>query len=183
MDPCSGAEPCSFTWTSGVADGYAPDNGVESPQPSDFLKQWLQSDPGRKPEIASYDMPEDARDQAWGHTFEGIAPPNDRTLCKGKLTLRVHSHGSNDGLCLPFVDANGPAMGTVFFGYLADLGVPYGSDGTIVLDLGSPQGGNGTMSVLPTIESLGYLDVYVQDDSRVDFSELTLTYCVKPAGS
>jgi len=171
--------PYTLTWLSGVADGYATANGVESPTPSNGVKQWVQGWYGQNPTISSYDLPDHSYDQVWAHTFAGLAPPSDRTLCKGKLTLRVHSRGSNDGLGLPFVDANGTAMGTFFYRYLSHLGVPYGADGTIVLDLGNLQSANGAMNVLPTIATRGYLDMYVQDDSRVDFAELTLEYCAK----
>lgn len=187
--PCSGAEPCSFTWRSGVEDGYATDNGVESPEPSDPLKQWISSWYPQNPDIASYDQTDVPSGQVWAHTFEGIAPPSDRTVCEGALTLRMRAYQTeelmqmNDGLGLPFIDANGKAMGGTFYRYISQIGVPTGADYTLVLDLANLPSVSGAMNVLPTIESLGYLDVYVQDDTFVDFSELTLQYCVKPASS
>jgi hypothetical protein len=173
--------PYPHAWTSGVIDGYATSNNNEYPTPSTALRQWVLTWQPANANNFRYDLPDNSYGQVWAHTFGGFAPPSERVICKGTLTLRVHSRGANDELGLPFVDVNGAPMSGYFKRSLADLDVSSGQDKSIVLDLTNLAGANGPVNVLPTIASLGYLDVYVQNDTRVDYAELALEYCKNPS--
>lgn len=57
-----------------------------------------------------------------------------------------------------------------------------GDDETFTLDLANlPLAGGGTLNLLPEIDSRGYVDVFVNDDSGVDYMILTATVVPEPS--
>lgn len=165
--------------TSGRADSFSTANGTEAPAPSSGLRAWVSSvyvDPA----IRNYDS--SVIDRFFAHTFGGLAhlqsayPYHSVYLCGGNLRARLKvspTGGNNDVIGLPFVDASGAALPGFWGTSLAALGAT--GDNTVNIDL--LQASTGSVFTLAEISSRRYLDVYVQDDTMVDYLTLTLTYC------
>jgi hypothetical protein len=190
LDPAIVLQACSdvallpyrLPFEAGRPDDFASADGTESPQPSAILKTWVNGWYGASTSIRHFDTTHS--NQVWAHTFTGLKPRAGFTVCGGTLELRTQTGDSNDAIGLPFLDAAGTPVSSdrFFFGYISSLGAPLGQRKTLSLNLAQLPGGagaNGPMNVLPLVEERGQLDIYVQDDSGVDYANLTLQYCVK----
>ncbi len=129
-------------------------------------------------------------DWSFGHSFMNLP-----TLASATLEIHVRGGGfgrGNDGIALQYINTGDPndplqwAWG--WFGPFNLLETVPGaiSDGdgswdgndelTVVLDLSAlPGPGGTTVDLLPMINADGYLDVYIADDTDVDYIELNYT--------
>lgn len=183
-ESCGGGSPycpanvnmCSRSawFQSGIADGFSTANGTESPQPSSGLQTFVRNNYAFA-EIRNYD--DRRRDRFFAHTFTGITQ-NGLSICGARLTVRVLSDGSNDSIVLGFVDANGGIDANRWSASLSSLGVVVGQEKTLTLDLETlPRSDGTTVELLPMMQSKGWLDLYVQDDTAVDYLTLQVDYC------
>jgi len=123
-------------------------------------------------------------DLHFGHTITDLPS----LILGATLTVRLKSNGSslsrNDEIYLETTGGSpsfawGRRIGTAdgVEGLLATSWSP-GEVATLVLDLDAlPLAGGGVISILDQIESDRALDVYVQDDTSVDYVELEVLYC------
>jgi hypothetical protein len=164
----------SAAFSSGVADGFSTANGTESPSPSSGLRTFVRNNYAFA-EIRDFD---DARsNRFFAHTFSGLNR-SGVSICGARLTFRVRSGDSNDAVVLGFVDAGGTLNPNRWTSALTELGVPVGGDKTLTLNVAAlPQPSGTTVNLLPLMQSMGWLDMYVQDDSAVDFVTLEVDYC------
>ena len=111
----------------------------------------------------------------FGYTFLSL-PPLDSAF----LTIRVRGSSAtspgNDSLHLQFSAPGGTpqfAWGRQFAALDADAGGPgtwtQNKDRIFTLNLRQLPTSSGTLDLVPQINAAGYLDVYVQDDTAVDF--------------
>lgn len=170
----------------GVNDTFSTANGIEAAAPS----ATLQSQVGGP--FADFDGT--TRDVHFAHTFR--LPPC-KCLVGARLEFVAKALGScpsptasssnNDFLTLGFSTIPGfprwgaylgsgnpntsPALSTPCWG-LAPL------QRTFTLDLAAlPTGSGQTISLLSAMQTYGYLDFYVQDDTAIDYIKLTATMC------
>lgn len=174
LDPnhCLGCTPETLTFTSGVNDNFNPRNNRETPAPGVGLSTWIAANyphPGIRP----YDT--GGSDQYFAHTFTGLRPPPGGEICGARLTTRIQNNHYNDSLALLFFDSSGTMIGPSWGDSLVNLGIAVGSSQLITIDIGSLPGVGAAM--LAQMASGGWLDMFVQDDSMVDFVELQIDIC------
>jgi len=173
----------------GVHDNFS---GVESSTQSPGLLALIQTT-GNPP--LNFDTT--AIDRIFGQSF--TLPPG-KCLASAKVLLRVRplsgnpSPGArNDVLRFGFVSPAGQFVGASWAAYFGthpnNTGLPilltqqwtpsnFGPSGVpFVLNLGSLPGG---MNLLPDLQANGYLDVYMQDDSAMDYVDLLVRLCNCP---
>jgi hypothetical protein len=112
--------------------------------------------------------------------------------CITKATLRIRLRANadleeNDGIALVFAGAGGVADPNKWSSYIGAgnpapgvLNAVWSSPSVaeLVLDLGRlPLGGNQFKDLIPTLCAKKYLDLYVQDDTSVDYAILTVESC------
>ena len=185
--------PCTDTLLHlGVNDSFATANGVEPMAQSPGLLALFQA-AGQTP--ANFDQT--AIDKLFGQTF---TLPQGKCLVAAKVLLRVRPIASsiapgprNDVLRLGFVNPAGQFAGPLWAAYFgtgtANTGLPlllgqqwtasnYPSPGaSFVLNLAGLPGGT---NLLPTLHAQRFLDVYMQDDSSVDYVDLVYRLCNCP---
>ena len=168
--------------TAGVNDNFALP--TEPASPSDDLL--LLMDPyggGNRVLFPHRQFDDVAIDRVFGHTFTGL--PQDMIIA-ATLEIRMFAGGSdlvsNDAIHLERTGINN-ALSSWGFGLTAlfnlktgQLEWKAGSDHTFILDLANlPPDGDGTTNIIPFMNVDLTLDVYVQDDTAVDYMILTLT--------
>lgn len=187
------ASPCKTTLLhAGVNDGFASANGVEAVSPSQGLLNLVQQNSGQP--SANFDAT--SVDRHFGHTF---TLPQGRCLDAAQLIFRARplssspSPGSrNDVIHLGFVSPASQFVGAhwaAFFGpgntglpvLLAQQWIPSNypapAGASFVLDLSSLPGG---MNLLPDLDAQRSLDIYLQDDTSIDFVNLVVRICACP---
>ncbi|ADO67863.1 hypothetical protein [Stigmatella aurantiaca] len=164
----TGLAHAQATFVGGTADNFALP--TEPVSPSAGLLTWIANNyayAGSRP----YDQT--GIDRYFATTLAGLKRAG--TTCGGTLRITVRNGDSNDSLNLWFTDGNGNRLGSpnpiAWSNYLSSLGVPLNTTGTIVLDLASLPG------IIDGINTYGFLDILVQDDSAVDSLSLSLTRC------
>lgn len=178
FDPnqCFGCTPHTMSLTSGVDDFFSGANGTESPSPSVGLVNWVNANYGL-PGIRNYDAGH--QNQYFAHTFTGLQPPEGKEICGARLTTRIQRNDENDAFRFRFYDEAGnpvaPGWDNVLGGN-GGLGIPLGGSAVLNFDIGGLPGGPG---MLAQMESGGWLDILVQDDSAVDFLTLEVDYCCR----
>ncbi len=154
--------------------GPIPDPS-EQASPSPGLLQWVSGDI----EFA-YDAT--VFNERFIETIDGLPPEIESATVR--FRMRPHAGGSsNDNVRLFFVDEFGERVGPIWSNSIANL-VPsawtttnYGTNGfefSYPLDA-LPLSGGGTIDLTPAMRDAGYIDFYVQDDTGVDFIEITVT--------
>lgn len=174
-EPETACHPESLHFQAGVFDDFSQANGAESPSPSPGLLQWIAATYPGAP-AGSRDFDDLQYDWYFAHTFTGLAPQNGAYICGARLHTRAFQHESsfnNDWLGLRFADANGDLVGPSWDDTLANLGVPSGTLGDIVVDLAGLPNGAAFLLALQN----GWLDVVFQDDTVVDHVALDVDYC------
>jgi hypothetical protein len=176
LRPCRNGIAQSVSHMGGVNDNYGTANR-EPTSPGSGLQASRPSCDGR---WAPFDF--NGCDYCFGHTFRDIKP-DDCFVMAARLTIRMRAnHGcgtleSNDTISL------GTGGVTSWGRRIEHLlsGTWYaGRDETIVLNLAAlPGPGTGTTSMIGALAS-GSLDVFVQDDTAVDYIKLDVTYCCPP---
>lgn len=164
--------------TAGINDNFALPTELTSPS-ADLL---LLMDPyggGNRTLFPHRQFDDKAVNRIFGHTFTGL--PEDIQAA----TLEIHlfaggsSLVSNDALALEYTGINtGNPSSFWYMGLTALFGQSWsaGSDYTFILDLANlPPDAQGDTNVIPFMNADNALDVYVQDDTAVDYMILTVT--------
>lgn len=171
----AGCPPYKVTMTSGLQDGFVV-NAPEVPAPSTGMLNFINANYAY-PGVRNYDVSQ--IDRWFAHTFNSLQF-SGRIIQKASLEIAIKNRGTNDVLGLAFVDPGGTML-AYWNRSLAALGIANGQSATLTLDLSSLQNSNGTLTdLIPNLNNYGWLDVYVQDDSAVDYTRLTLEYsCIR----
>jgi len=164
-------EPIKISILAGVQDDYDPSNGPELAWPSREMLMLIQCFDGQP----QFDLP--YVDTCFGHTFTDL--PSCVIGAQMTIGLRANSGGVfNDAINL---DLGGP----VDFRWGSAIANLPGAGGkwipgqtlVVTLDLADlPPNNQGVTNILIGLED-GELDVYVQDDTSVDFITLELIFC------
>lgn len=163
-----GATPQTFQVTNGTVDAFAAP--TEPTSQSTLLAQLPYS-------FAPFDYL--YADRHFGHTITGL--PCNSTAATLTLRLRAnHSLAYNDSIAL---QCKGGSAGFVWSHALRPLlGSAWntvGATATLTLDLAAlPLAAGGTTSLLDEINAAGYLDIFLQDDTAVDYATLSCQHCV-----
>ena len=175
-----GKDPCclTFQFPAGKADGFVTTDGLEAAAPSPALVASL---PGTLSAIFDGTVV----DRFFAHTF---TLPQGNCIESARLEFKARPLGSgstvaNDSLALRFTGVTGsPSWGSYFGSGNANPGLEpnpwklpnYGSGQLFTLDLSNlPGGGN----LIATLNSQRFLDMYVQDDTAIDYLLLTVAFC------
>lgn len=162
---------------SGVDDEFSA-NGAELASPSSALLDWIDMNYANSGTRA-YD--DGVQDRYFGHTFTDLQLP-ESDICGATLTLRVSCGDANDAVLLQFTDGQGIDASARWVHTLNtppyDSPCDFSMDTLIVLNLEDlPPFMNASTNLLPTLAAREFLDVLVQDDTKVDYVSLDLTYC------
>jgi len=173
--------------TGGVADSFSTANGPEFAAPSPGLIALIQQASGSAP--ANFDD-DSSDDSHFGHTL--VLPPG---RCVEAATLRLRarprafSSASNDAVHVGFVNPSGQFVGARLSAYFGsgNSGLPVllpnawnsgnypGPAGaTIVVNLATVPG------LLAGLDAQRFLDIYIQDDTLVDYIQLIYRLCNCP---
>jgi hypothetical protein len=186
------AEPApaaDFVVTAGVEDNFALPSDPASPSAA-FLALALT--------FQNFDLTAGVNgglaDRQVAHTFAGL-PTN---IVTATLELKVRAGTdpgvSTDGVLISFVDAEtvlycgddvvwarsfGPTAAGGCFPVADATGLvgswSHNQQATLILDLGAlPLAGGGTLDLIPQINSLGFIDVNVSDETACDFMRLSI---------
>jgi hypothetical protein len=168
----------SWQTTAGAPDNFQAGN-VETASPSTILKNVLAGST-----LVDFDNP--LSNRGFAHTFQ---LPRCGCIVGAKLEFRAKAHSDipeNDALTLGFSDQPTFPRWTAYFGTGNTAGFPMLTSGSwtastpatdISLDLGALAPSSGTTSLLSAMQTYRYLDVYVQDDTSIDYLRLTYTAC------
>lgn len=171
---CGPPDRCCHVFLGGIVDGFVDPQPttVEDACPSPALVAWMTANTtGVR---RDFDDAAGSANRPFGHSFPGL-PGN---AVKARLLVRLRSAapgGGNDGIALGLAGATfafaprisvmgGDAWTTGAVGTTLDL----------ELDLADLPGG---INLLPKLNVDHVLDVFVQDDSMVDFIRLELETC------
>lgn len=167
-------KPYKIVYQGGVKDNLATSNGLELAHPSPAFTQWMLTS-YHVPTLRNYD--DSGNDRYFGETFN-LARPGAH-IVSATLEIGVRNDDATDALGIGFVDAQSAFnAGEYFWARLVEnLGISVGQYQDITLDMGSlpPISGRPT-NLIPLLNSKGWLDIYVQDDSPVDYITLTVKY-------
>lgn len=166
----------TLTYTAGVNDNFALPFEQTSPS-NDLLLKMNPYGGGNRTLFPHRQFDDKHIDRVFGHTFTGL-PENIQAA-----TLEIHMFAggsslvSNDGINLELTGIN-DATTSWGLGLTALFGQPWigGSDHTFIWDLANlPPDAQGDTNIVPFINADNALDVYVQDDTAVDYITLTVT--------
>jgi hypothetical protein len=168
-------KPYKIVYQGGVKDNLATSNGLELAHPSPAFTQWILNS-YHVPTLRNYD--DSGFDRYFGETFN-LARPGAH-IVSATLEIGVRNDDATDALGIGFVDAQGGFTNPQEYFYARlnspQLGIQVGQYQAVTLDLGNlPPTGHPT-SLISLLNSKGWLDVYVQDDSPVDYIALTVKY-------
>lgn len=158
------AAPQVSVFTAGVQDGYAT---IHPASPGAQLAAFM------APNRRQFDDP--GLNRQFGHTFTNL-PPN---IVSATLIMRARPSpsGSNDAMALDLTSSSTFAWSNAGSSLAALSGKPWTSaadDTTFNLPLGAlPPASTSILSALAD----GTLDVYVQDDTQVDYLLLRVEHC------
>jgi len=175
---------------AGVDDDFDPANGPEPASPSQGLIALM----GPNPPPTGFDNA--STDQHFGHTF--ILPQGDcvtaaRLEFRAKPLADAPSGSDNDAINLGFASPGGQFMGAHWSAYFGsgNAGLPvlvtppqqwvpgnYPAGNMFVLDLGNLAGG---VSLLSDLDLNRSLDIYIQDDTSIDYARLVVSLCDCPS--
>ncbi len=178
-------KPCclTFRFNAGRPDKFATTDGPEPASPSNGLLAALSG-----ATFTGFDEP--GTDKVFAHTF---VLPQGNCISRARLTIRVKPNGAqgslveNDAMTLRFSSPSGPPIpGTPVWTSYFGSGNPnpgllpnqwhsgnYGPT-TFNLNLASLPG---PVNMIAALNAQRFLDVYVQDDTAVDYMVLTVEFC------
>lgn len=181
------------TFEAGQDDNFG--SGTDASSPSLFLQQFTPTEQFDSPQVNRHFV----------HTFSNLKPtPDHRYICGAELEIRMRPSGTidrNDTLSLNFSDGSGNQVGA---GWGIHLGIPTTSgsnwtdslysgpwraaDGTTAqtfnLDLANlPQSATNPTNLMPDLDTHAMLNVRVQDDSEIDYANLTVNYSCQPCAA
>ncbi|MBI3785293.1 MAG: hypothetical protein HY270_18020 [Deltaproteobacteria bacterium] len=173
---------------AGVDDHFSTTNGAEPAAPSQGLQTLINA----HPVLPRSDFDGVLMNSQFGHTF---VLPTDDCIVAARLEIRVQPladapNGSdNDAITLGFVNSSGQ-LGTHWSAYFGNgnSGLPallgsqwvpgnFPAGNLFTLDLGSLPGGT---SLLAELNAKRSLDIYIQDDTSVDYIRLIVSLCPCP---
>lgn len=166
-------------FTAGVNDDFAPPIELTSPS-ADLLALMDPYGGGDRDTYPHRQFDDVHSDRVFGHTFTDLPP----CIVAATLEIRIFWGGGNDALHLERsgINDNPTSWGT----YLSALfgWANFGSAETFVLDLANLPPAFGETNIIPFMNADHDLEVYLQDDSGVDYMILTVeTLCridIKP---
>jgi len=178
----------SFTVSHGATDCFSLSSIDPLPTPSDGLLTHLGSPP-----LRVYD--ELGVDKGFADTFSGL--PSGIVSASLDIVVKPAGFGHNDSFNIRFANASGVLVGPSYGQYFGPgngnttwlmqpatatwWGFNYSDvcGYTITMDLANMPGTGANL--LPTINGLGFFDVWMQDDTAID--SMTLRYQVPAPGS
>lgn len=186
------AQAVPIVLTAGTEDGFG--GGVEMPSPSAALASSFPAIFDRQGFDQGLGLNGGKTDASIIHTFDFTGITGDIVAASLRFRIRAMQDTQNaldsDGLGLSFItDPNAVFVDELVynrgFGRSAtDAGLvqstPWqtGDDVVVILDLAAlaldPFDGGGTLSILDGLNDNGFLDVFIGDETFVDFIELTL---------
>ena len=181
-DPNACANPVQTVLTAGNNDNFATVDGAELTSPGAALQAVMSAYNGGIYPNRQFDILFSNR--VFGHTFTGL-PLNLETA-----TLVLHLQGRPDIPSNDSINLELPG-GTTPFGWgrsIADLPAAAGTwnvgqDAVFTLDLSNlPNASGGPTDIIPDMDANQMLDVYIQDDTAVDYMTLTVTSCPDTEG-
>lgn len=165
------------TFTAGVNDNFDQSDGPESASPSPALLSDMQN--CSLGALQLFDVVPD--NKCFGHTFDNLPG----AIVSAELEIHMRAHPTDwltqtDGFSLERTDPNPwwKSMNSLISWATGGAQTKWtpGSDYTFVLDLDNlPPDGQGDTSVINSINADHALDVFLQDDTGVDY--ITLTVC------
>ncbi|MEZ5963952.1 MAG: VCBS repeat-containing protein [Planctomycetota bacterium] len=165
-------DKCCHTMIGGIVDQFidpAPP-GPEDACPSPQLAAYIGTSPRRE-----FDGPVTCG-QVFGHSF---SLPGQ--ICEARLVVRMRADctsSPDDAIAIGLNTAGGPAF--AYVEPIADAtGIAWnpGAIGTAVYDLSSMPGG---LDLLPKMNADGRIDIYLRDDTAVDYIQLDFAHCSRP---
>jgi len=173
--PCPFGPLITYECQAGRMDDFDTTDGSEPSDPSPALLTAMQN--CSLGPITEFDIVPDNR--CFGHTFEGCWPSCCDILVGATLEIRLKA-----GPTIPQTDGlsfreDGTSLWSMRISNLPGAGGTWvtGQMQTFILDLDNlPPDGNNTTSVLSSMLD-GDLDVFVQDDTAVDYIKLTVSAC------
>lgn len=183
----------TFTYIAGVNDNFSLSNGTELSSPSASLSSFATSS-GVCPSFCTNNFDDSSTNKQLFHTFTGL-PSN---ITSATLEFRAKPNGGdsdNDAITLAFAwPSTGATPNTPYFisrfgatGILPNswntTNYPSGQVFTLNLAALPPSQGTGVSNLLPGLNSNGFLDIRINDDTSVDYLKLTLTTSVPESSS
>lgn len=176
-DPNACANPVQTVYTAGTIDNFASVDGPELTSPGAALQAVMSAYNGGIYPNREFDILTSNR--VFGHTFAGL-PLN---LEAATLALHLQARPdipSNDSINLELPGGVTPfAWGRYIQDLPAALGTwNIGQDAVLTLDLTNLPNADATYTdIVPDMDGNQMLDVYIQDDTAVDYMSLTVTSC------
>lgn len=171
--------PVSTQVTSGQNDNFAA-GPVESPAPRAAVVTWINS----VYSIAGVRNYDDAQtNQYFAHSFVFAPPTSQHYLTGGAVLGRLQCLDFNDGFFLGFVDAVTGLVPAPYWGGRINQapigGICAANPAALAFNYNLASLPGTGQNLIPTMASNGFLDVVMQDDSRMDFLTLRLSWSCK----
>ena len=193
-------------FTAGVPDGFAVTGEVEKALASPNLLSAF-STFGEFNATQDFDLTGGinggSADRQVAHTFTALPTGITAATVTARVRAGTDAATTTDGITLSFIGASGlnylaervysrafgsnNAGGSILFnpsdpGLLQASEWSNGNESEFTLDLAAlPLIGGGTLNLLPLLNSKGFIDVNISDDTAVDFVSLNLTAVPLPA--
>lgn len=180
---CCECEPRITSYPAGRNDNFAlpTETAVPGPGMSAYLS-------GLGSTLRHFD--DTTPNRFFGHTFTGLQDITGARICSATLEIRMKpglGGSANDSIHMGVAPAGvNPWSWSHRIGNPGGLGAPFPAFWsppapavTHIFDLNALPTGTGTTSLLALMNSTGYLDVGVQDDTAVDYMVLTIRYCCR----
>lgn len=153
---------------AGLEDDFAPPWDNATPSAALQQKMTICSSGGRV-------FDQGLTNRCFGHTFYF---PSDAYDFQLRMRLRqIGGDPGNDSIGLQLRAGGSFEWSRILW----DL--PIAGDGSLSLDLSAlPLAGGGTADIDAIVGNANYLDLYIQDDTKIDFAELTYTICTLDPG-
>ena len=168
VGPCP--VPAQTPLTAGLPDGFSTANGAEPSSPSPALAGFLSGLSG-----GTQDFDGQSGDRVFGHTFANLPPK----LAAATLEIRLRGiigQTDNDMIHLS-VDGGQSFVWSGSIAQLAGGSCIQGQDQIFYLILAKLPQGAGTVDILSDVNSGNSLDVYIQDDTALDYIKLVVANC------
>lgn len=193
------AQAGTVTLLAGDKDGFSSGDPADTPTQRPLFAdamswEWNnQSLHGGVP--LQFDEP--GLNHTFGHTFDNLPGPIDLTQ-PVVLEIKFNSAGGGDSVAFQLRDADVPgsnpgpswfppfSWGKLLNDYITlyAVGTPVGGVAVTEVDLRSLIATSGALtgqSIAQSMDNLGHLDVFMQDDSQIDYIELRYTQVPEPA--
>lgn len=181
----------TFTYIAGVNDNFSLSNGTELSSPSASLLAFA-TNSGAFPSFYTNNFDDPSTNKQLFHTFTGL-PSN---ITSATLEFRAKPNGGdseNDAITLAFGYTGSNINSPYFISRFGATGIlpnwwnttnyPSGQVFTLNLAALPPSQAAGVSNLLPGLNSNGFLDIRINDDTSVDYLKLTLTTSVPESSS